>query len=60
MERRLLTLRETASTLRCSERTVRRMIDDGRLSALRLGRPGTSIRVDADEIERLLTPKESR
>lgn len=54
LERRLLTLRETASALRCSERTVRRMIEDGRVPALRLGGPGTSLRVDESELARWL------
>ena len=34
----LLTVREVARLLRCSERQVRRFISDGRLSVLHLGR----------------------
>ena len=35
---RLMTVREAAEVLRCSERQVRRLISDERLSVSRLGR----------------------
>lgn len=50
-DRRLLTLRQAADRLNVSIRTTRRMVQDGRLLALG---PGTSIRVDADGLERWL------
>ncbi len=43
----LLTVAETAETLRVSERTVRRLISAGAVPALRVG---TQIRIDADEL----------
>jgi excisionase family DNA binding protein len=45
---RLLTLQETAATMRFCVRTVRRMIDRGELKAVRLGR---SIRIKDEELE---------
>jgi len=47
----LLTIAETARRLKVSDATVRRMIADGRLPALQLGGPGTSIRVDSSALE---------
>ena len=58
-ERRLLKLREAATELRYSERTIRRMIDRGQLRAVQLGR-GRALRIPREEIERLLAPKEIR
>lgn len=51
--RHLLTVVETAERLRVSERTVRRLISSGVLPAVQLRRR-VAIRVDADELERLL------
>jgi excisionase family DNA binding protein len=56
----LLTVKEAAVRLRLHPMTVRRMIRDGRIPAVQLGGRGASIRVDSDELERLLTPKEPR
>jgi excisionase family DNA binding protein len=56
-DRRLLTLREAAAILYFSERTVRRLIADGRLRAVQPAGPGGSIRIPRDELERLVTPK---
>jgi excisionase family DNA binding protein len=41
----LLTLKETAEMLRCSDLTVRRMVKRGRLPALRLGGPTGPFRI---------------
>jgi excisionase family DNA binding protein len=50
----LLTLREVAGKLRCSARTVRRIIDAGELRAVRLGLSGKSDRVHPDDLERYM------
>jgi excisionase family DNA binding protein len=50
-EHRLLTVREVARALGVSEVTVRRRIETGELPARQLGGPGTSIRVDAGELQ---------
>lgn len=50
----LLTVKEAAARLRLHPMTVRRMIRDGRIPAVQLGGPGSSIRVAADELERFL------
>lgn len=44
------TVSEVAAEIRCSEKTVRRLIDAGYLNILRFG---TRIRVPQDEIERI-------
>jgi excisionase family DNA binding protein len=49
--RRLLTISETAERLRVSERQVRRLIDRGEIPALQLGGRGSSLRIDAAELE---------
>ncbi|MCC6830386.1 MAG: excisionase family DNA-binding protein [Thermoleophilia bacterium] len=49
MERELLTVREVAGRLRCSEETVRRMIARSDLAAVRVGR---GYLVDAGSIPR--------
>jgi excisionase family DNA binding protein len=49
-DRPLLTIQEVAARLQVSPKTVRRLIDRG-LPAVRLGAPGASIRIDADELE---------
>jgi excisionase family DNA binding protein len=51
LDRRLLTVRETADRLGVHEDTVRRRIASGELPALQLGGHGSSIRVDAMELE---------
>jgi excisionase family DNA binding protein len=53
----LLTLRETAAILHFSERTVRRLIADGRLRAVQPAGPRGPIRIPRDELERLVTPE---
>jgi excisionase family DNA binding protein len=58
-ERHLLTPREVADELRYSERSIRRLIDDGHLRALQLG-PRRALRIPRSEIERLLEPKGTR
>lgn len=52
----LLTLDETATALRVSRATVRRMIARGDLEAVRFGPPrrGATVRVRVDELARLL------
>jgi excisionase family DNA binding protein len=52
--RELLTVKETAQLLGLHPMTVRKMIAQGRLPALQLGGPGTSVRVPADELEQWL------
>jgi excisionase family DNA binding protein len=42
-----LTVGEVAFHLRCSEETIRRLIRAGALPAVRLGGPGTALRVPA-------------
>jgi excisionase family DNA binding protein len=49
-ETQLLTLEEAAKRLSCSVRTLRREIDRGRVSIVRLGR---AVRVSVAEIERV-------
>jgi excisionase family DNA binding protein len=47
---RLLTVRETAEKLAVSEATVRRLISAGILPAYRLGKKGSSLRIDPAEV----------
>jgi excisionase family DNA binding protein len=49
--RRLLTVKEVASRLCLHPMTVRRMIAEGRLPAIQLGGPGTSVRIAEAELE---------
>ena len=52
---RLLTMNETAARLHVSRRTIKRMLDDGRLEAFRLGDgPKSHVRVDADALDEWL------
>ncbi|MBA2359824.1 MAG: helix-turn-helix domain-containing protein [Actinobacteria bacterium] len=53
-DRQLLTVREAAARLAISEKSVRRRIKDGTILAVRLGGPGSALRVPADELERWL------
>jgi excisionase family DNA binding protein len=53
-QRPLLTVAEAARRLSVSERTVRRMLASGRLPGIRLGGPGTPVRIDPEEFERWL------
>jgi excisionase family DNA binding protein len=53
LERKLLTIRETATLLRQSERSIRRKIHSGELLAVRLGEHGP-LRIDERELERFL------
>jgi excisionase family DNA binding protein len=46
----LLSVRETATILGVTEKTVRRLIAARRLPALQLGPPGSSIRIPEDEL----------
>jgi excisionase family DNA binding protein len=48
--RRYATIRETAAYLHCSERTVRRMIEDGKFPAYHLG--PQIVRIDLNEVDR--------
>ncbi len=52
--RRFLCLKEVAERLRVHPATARRMIADGRIPAIQLGGPGTSIRVDPADLDRWL------
>jgi excisionase family DNA binding protein len=52
----LLTIAETAATLRLSEATVWRRIRDGQLEAVRLGAPGSAIRVRVQSVRDLQHP----
>ena len=49
----LLTVKEVARWLRLTERTIYRMIDDGRLSSSRMGR---EYRIHRESVEALLKP----
>lgn len=60
MERTLLTKRETAAELRCSVRTVERMISAGRLAAVELGGQLRVRRVDLDAFVESLAPRSFR
>ena len=51
----LLTAREACDALRVSRSTLGRMIARGDLRAVRLGSPGTALRVPVTELERVLT-----
>jgi excisionase family DNA binding protein len=57
---RLLTVADVARELRCSERTVRRLIRDRGLPALQFGGPGSSVRIDTAELERWLHETSAR
>ena len=50
--RELLTVKEVATRLGLHPMTVRRKIREGELRAVRLGGKGSSVRVDAAELER--------
>lgn len=52
MKDRLLTLREAATLLRCSERTARRMADDGDIQALKIR---GSLRVTRESVEHVIS-----
>ena len=48
-------MNETAARLRVSRKTIRRMLDDGRLEAFRLGTgPKAHVRVDEAALDRWL------
>ena len=47
----LLTIREMALLLKVSRATAYRLVRDGRIRALQLGGPHTSLRVDRRELE---------
>ena len=51
--RRYVSIGETADHLRVATKTVRSMIDDGRLRAYRSGRV---IRLDLNEVDAAMTP----
>ncbi len=53
--RRYATIRETAVYMRLNERTVRVMIEDGRLRAYRMG--PRIVRLDLNEIDAAMTPR---
>jgi excisionase family DNA binding protein len=50
-EHRYLSVAEVALRLGVSAPTVRRKIDSGQLKAVRLGEPGSSVRVSSRELE---------
>jgi excisionase family DNA binding protein len=56
----LLSVRETATMLGVTEKTVRRLIAAGRLPALQLGPPGSSIRIPADELDEWLNSEPAK
>jgi excisionase family DNA binding protein len=47
----LLKLKEAATVLRCSTPTVRRLVNDGELQGVRVGK---QLRIDVDEIKRFI------
>jgi excisionase family DNA binding protein len=50
-QREYLTVAEVAAELACSEPTVRRRIRDGDLPAVRLGGPGSGVRIPRARLE---------
>jgi excisionase family DNA binding protein len=50
-ELNLLTIREASALLKQSERSVRRKVRSGEIPAIRLGGPGSSLRIPEDELE---------
>lgn len=53
-EPRLASIAEAAAYVRCSSKTIRRRIAEGSLTGYRFG--PRAIRVDLDEVDRLLRP----
>jgi excisionase family DNA binding protein len=53
-DRRYGTIAEAAAITRFSDKTIRRMIADGKLTGYRLGR--RHIRIDLDELDALMAP----
>jgi excisionase family DNA binding protein len=51
----LLTVAEVAAALRVDVSTVYRAVREGRLRAVRLGGPGSSVRIPASALEELLS-----
>jgi excisionase family DNA binding protein len=49
--RRLLTVQEAAARLAVSEKTVRRLVEAGRLRAVQPGGPRHALRIDAGSLE---------
>jgi excisionase family DNA binding protein len=49
--REMLTVAEVAERLRCSEPTVRRRIRAGEIPAVRLGAPGSAVRIPRAGLE---------
>jgi excisionase family DNA binding protein len=47
-QRPMLTLRETAGRLNVSEKTIRRLVGNGELAAVRVG---NQLRIDANQLE---------
>jgi excisionase family DNA binding protein len=52
----LVTIHEAAVTLRLSEASVWRRVRDGQLEAVRLGGPGSAIRIRAASVRDLMKP----
>jgi excisionase family DNA binding protein len=60
-EPEVLTVDQAAVVLQVSPRTIRNLIEQGRLRAVHLGgRPGTSLRIPKSEIDRLLRGEEDK
>jgi excisionase family DNA binding protein len=55
----LLTVQETAELLRQSERSIRRKIHSGQISAVRLGDQAAPLRIRADRLEQWLAEHEA-
>lgn len=53
---RLLTLAEVADHLQVTTRTIRRLVSDGELPALRIGAHGRVLRFKEQDVDRLLHP----
>lgn len=53
-EHALLTVREVAQQLRCHERQVRRIINAGKLRAVRLGLSARSDRIHPDDLHQFI------
>ena len=50
MTRKLLTVEETAEHLGTSVRFVRRLITERRIAFIRMGRPGSPVRIAEDDV----------
>lgn len=60
MNARLLTIQQAAERLRVSRRTVRRLVDEGRLPVIRMGLTARGWRIDPLAVERFIREEQER